>query len=518
MNGADILCDTLVANNVTVCFANPGTSEMHFVAALDHRPDMRCVLGLFEGVVTGAADGYGRMLDRPAATLLHLGFGLANGVANLHNAKRARSPIVNIVGDHATYHAKFDAPLHSDVVAVATPMSDWVDTCNDAQELSNKTAQAISEATCYQGKIATLILPADVAWAEVASTSQIVKASKSFRSKTSQDNVTRAANAIRSKQNTVLILGGDSLREKPLEVAGQISLATGVSIITETSNKRVQRGAGCTPIGRLPFPIDASVEMLSKVQNIVLIGAGEPIAYFAYPGRPSKLYSSKSELHVLATYEDDLLDALERLASELGISREAPRLINRAAASTLPPSGTLNGDAITQTIASLMPENAIICDESISQGRSFGKFSEGSPKHDWLQLTGGAIGQGLPLATGAAVACPERKVISIQADGSAMYTLQALWTQARENLNCLTVILANRSYGTLHLEMKKVGATAPGRNARLMLDIDQPNIDWVHLAKGMGVEAVRVTTIEDFIKIFREGLRVQRPFLIEACI
>ncbi len=519
MNGADSLCDTLLANDVDVCFANPGTSEMHFVAALDRKPRMRCVLGLFEGVVTGAADGYARMADKPAATLLHLGPGLGNGLANLHNAKRARTPMVNIVGDHATYHVQYDAPLTSDVEGVARPMSHWVRRTQTAAEVSADAAEAIAVARREPGNVATLILPADAAWTALpGGAAEPARARVEAAPHTSAEAVRAAAQAIRSGETTVLLLGGKALRGGALATAGRIARAAGVRLVSETSNRRVERGGSRTPVERLPYPIDQAVAMLKDVRHLVLAGARAPVGFFAYPGKPSLLAPPDCHEVTLATQEHDLEHALQWLADELGVPADAPRLLPPAPAWEPPSQGKLTGAAVNMLVARLLPEQAIVCDESITQGREFSRLSQGSAPHDWLLLTGGAIGIGLPMATGAAVACPDRKVVTLQADGSGMYTLQALWTQARENLDCLTIILANRSYATLHGEMKNVGVEAPGRNARRMLDLEEPHLGWTHLALGMGVEAVSTDTVEGFARALQEGLRRRGPFLIEAVI
>ena len=307
MNGADSLCDTLLANDVDVCFANPGTSEMHFVAALDRKPKMRCVLGLFEGVVTGAADGYARMADKPAATLLHLGPGLGNGLANLHNAKRARTPMVNIVGDHATYHVQYDAPLTSDVEGVARPMSHWVKRTMTATAVSPDAAEAIAVARRAPGNIATLILPADAAWTDLPENAPApVLVKDAALAQTSADAVRAAAAAIRSGEVTVLMLGGAALRERALNAAGRIARATGVRLMSETSNRRIERGGARTPVDRLPYPIDMAVAKLKDVKHLVLAGAKAPVGFFAYPGKPSLLAPPDSNQVVLATADQDL--------------------------------------------------------------------------------------------------------------------------------------------------------------------------------------------------------------------
>lgn len=514
MNGADALCDTLLAGGIDVCFANPGTSEMHFVAALDRKPRMRCVLGLFEGVVTGAADGYARMADKPAATLLHLGPGLANGLANIHNARRAATPMINIVGDHASYHLPFDAPLTSDIETLARPMSHWVRTATGADDVSASAAQAITAACTPPGHIATLILPADAAWNMArAPLSRTPRAPA--RSPVPQDAIREAARRLRSGRKSVLLLTGIALRADALTIAGRIAKATDARLLAQQSNGRIERGAGRVPIERVPYPVDQAIAILSDVEQLILVGAKAPVGFFAYPGRPSEMTPPGCDIWRLAEPGDDLLGALEGLAGELGIARSVTQETTRLERPALP-QGTLNADAVATAVAALMPEHAIINDESISSGRQLFKFIATAPPHDYLQLTGGAIGIGLPMAAGAALACPDRKVISLQADGSAMYTLQALWTMARENLDVTTIIFSNRSYAVLRNELRQVGAGEPGRNAQRMLDIDDPSLDWLALARGMGVEAVAAVDCEGLVRGLHAGLSRRGPFLIEA--
>ncbi|MDB5773543.1 MAG: hypothetical protein JWM42_3917 [Burkholderia sp.] len=516
MNGADSLCDTLLANDVDVCFANPGTSEMHFVAALDRKPQMRCVLGLFEGVVTGAADGYARMADKPAATLLHLGPGLANGLANIHNAKRANTPMVNIVGEHATHHIPYDAPLTSDIESLARPMSHWVHRITSAADVSSAAAEAISTASTPPGKIATLILPADAAW-DPAPTG-IARAHIPQRAKADSAMVQAAAVVLRKAgPNTVILLSGVALRGKALETISRIARATGARIMAQQSNARMERGAGRVMIDRVPYSVDRAVAAFAETQHVILVGAKSPVAFFAYPGKPSSVLPPDCKVMEMAEPGDDIALALEMLADTLSIGRDILPDIGQRNTIELP-SGTLTPDAIAQTVAVLSPEGAIICDETVSSGRDFFRPTYGAAPHDFLQITGGAIGLGLPLAAGAAIACPERKVIALQADGSGMYTLQALWTHARERLDIVTVIFANRSYAILHNELKMVGAGEPGHNARRMLDLDDPAIDWVKLANGAGVEAARASDAKTFSDLLRNALTRKGPFLIEALI
>lgn len=514
MNGAEALIQTLSDCGVEVCFANPGTSEMQLVAALDTQPKMRAILGLFEGVVTGAADGYGRMTDKPAATLLHLGPGLGNGLSNLHNAKRARTPIVNIVGDHAVDHLKYDAPLTSDVDAVARPMSDWVRTSTSPDDLAVAGQEAVHAALAYPGQIATLIAPADHAWTDGAHPVQPGALPKI--PEVSARHVADAAAALGADGSAALFLGGRALRQDALEQAGRIAAATGARLISETFSARLQRGAGRVTPERLPYFGEMASEFLHGLDRIIFVGAEPPVSFFAYPGKPSWLSPEGADLITLAGPRADAVGALRRLADVL----EAPAAPANVQAPVVPPAadGSLDAQSLGAVLASLMPENAIVVDEAATAGLAIFPMTQGAPKHDWLMLTGGSIGQGLPLAAGAAVACPERKVIALQADGSAMYTVQALWTMARENLDVTTVIINNGSYAILNIELARVGVTNPGPKALSLLDLTRPVIDWVSISQGMGVPAVRADTVEGFRDALSEAISIEGPRLVEAVV
>lgn len=512
MNGAESLVRTLIAGGVDTCFANPGTSEMHFVAALDRVAGIRCVLGLFEGVVSGAADGYGRMADKPAATLLHLGPGLGNALANLHNARKAATPIVNIVGDHATRHRHYDAPLTSDVEGVARPMSDWVKSSDDARAVARAGAEAITASLTGAGQVATLILPADTAWGDSDGPAPV--SAPPAKRRVSNDLVAEARAALLSGEPTLLLVGGRALRSEPLKIASRIAQATGAKLLAPTSNARIERGAGRVALGRIFYPVQQAIDQLSSFRRVVLVGAQNPVAFFAYPGKPSLVLPPECKVHVLAERDDDIADALERLADAVGAERYDP-ILQPMPRSELP-RGPISLEGIGALIGALLPEDAIVVDESINSGGFVYPSTAGAPAHDWLQLTGGSIGIGLPLATGAAVACPDRRVIALQADGSGMFTLQALWTHARENLNITTVIFSNRAYASLETELKNVGAENPGQIALDMLDLSRPDLNWVKLAEGMGVEAARADSLENLSRLFQESIGRPGPFLIEV--
>ncbi|MDR3438402.1 acetolactate synthase large subunit [Telmatospirillum sp.] len=516
MNGAESLLRTLVGSGVEVCFANPGTSEMHFVSALDRVDGMRAVLVLFEGVATGAADGYARMTGKPAVTLLHLGPGLGNGLANLHNARKAQVPVVNIIGDHATTHQRFEAPLTSNVAAFAGTVSHWVHSSRGSATVAADAARAVQAARTAPGQIASLILPADTAWRpaeRIASPLPITGPAP-----VSELAIAQSAAALRSGEACALLLRGDALLGRGLAAAGRIAAATGARLICDTFAPRIERGRGRVAVERLPYRPGPAIAFLQGTKSLILVGTQAPVAFFAYPGQPSELTPPGCQPMVLAHPHEDGAAALEALAEAIGAPQQRPISTSRPAAPDFPVDGTLDPDAVMRVVAHCLPEGAIISDESLTAGFAcYPRFDLAAP-HDYLQLSGGAIGGGLPLATGAAIACPGRKVISLEGDGSAMYTLQALWTQARERTDTITVIFANRSYKVLNEELKGVGAGEAGPKVLSMLDLHDPALNWVKLAEGMGVEARRVDRVRDLTDALRSAINGHGPHLIEAVV
>jgi len=512
MNGAESLVRTLVAGGVDVCFTNPGTSEMHFVAALDRVEGMRCVLGLFEGVVTGAADGYFRMKGTPASTLLHLGPGLANGLANLHNAKKANSGIVNIVGQHATYHIGYNAPLTSDIEGLARPMSSWVRTSPDAKSVSADGAAAIAAAKGAPPQIATLILPADTAWNEADGIAPI--AGEAQRANYSPQAVDNAAKVLRGGGETLLLMTGSAVTEKGLALAAQIAGKTGCRVMGPLASPRMARGRGRFSIDRVPYVIEQALAVLKGFRHIVLVEATDPVAFFAYPNKPSMLKPEGCEVHRMTSSGENSVAALEALASALGARPTDVK--PQATVEIVKPTGALNHASIAQAIAAAVPDNAILVDESVTTGRGFFPLTATAAPHDWIQNLGGSIGYSTPVAIGAAIACPDRKVICMVGDGSAMYTLQSLWTQAREGLNVVTIVFANRIYQILRGEFDGVGAGEPGKRALDMLKIDNPTLDFVAMAKGMGVPGRAVDNVDDLVKALAEAMAEPGPRLIEV--
>ena len=519
MNGAESLVRTLVHNQVDVCFTNPGTSEMHFVAALDKVPGIRCVLGLFEGVVTGAADGYYRMAQRPAATLLHLGPGLGNGLANLHNARKAHSGMVNIVGEHAIHHLAFDAPLTADIEGVARPMSHWVHTSRSSQVVAQDGAQAIAQARTAPGRIATLILPADTAWnpgGDVC-TAEAPAARAAFDAEALETAARTLESLAPTAGRCAILLGGIGGLDTALTWAGRIAARTGCAVLGEYNVPRTERGAGRVKARRVPYAVDPAVAMLKEFDTFILVGSKVPVAFFAYPDKPSVLVQPDARIIPLATVEQDINGALEALADRLGARHQAPQGVALALnASSSLPTGRPEPAGIGQILAALLPEQAIVVDESVSTGRGFEVPTSSARPHDWINVMGGSIGFGLPAAVGAAIAAPDRPVIVLEGDGSAMYTEQALWTMAREGLNVKVLIFANRAYQILRGELQAVGAGTPGERARDMLMLDRPHLDWVSLAKGHGVPGRQVDTLEGLATALAQALVTPGPVLIEV--
>jgi acetolactate synthase-1/2/3 large subunit len=511
-NGAQALIRTLVDSGVTTCFTNPGTSEMHFVAALDSVPEMRAVLGLFEGVATGAADGYARMAESPGATLLHLGPGLGNGLANLHNARRAKVPIVNIVGDHATYHTQHDAPLQSDIETVARNVSSWVRTSTSVGDLARDAVDAVVAATGPPGRVATLILPADVSWSEGAEPAR--PAPPAAAPTASEAVVEAVAKSLRRGERTAILLGARALCERGLLAAGRVATATGAQLMTEVFPTRLQRGAGLPAVERIAYASELAMVQLKGLKHLILVDSKPPVSFFAYPGKQSYLVPEGCEVHELAPSEVDVLGSLEALVDALDAARAKP-VLQQSSAPTRP-AGALTAEKVCRAIGVILPEGAIVSDEAITSGATLPVNTAGAPRHDWLTLTGGAIGQGLPVAVGAAVACRGRPVFALQADGSSLYTIQSLWTMAREQLNVTVVIFNNRSYEILKVELARVGARGAGPKANAQLDLSGPDLDFVELGNGFGVPSARVDTAEALIDALRRAVAEPGPHLIEV--
>lgn len=513
MNGAEALVRTALAAGVEVCFANPGTTEMPLVAALDGEPAMRPVLGLFEGVVTGAADGYGRMTGRPAMTLLHLGPGAANGIANLHNARRARTPVFNVIGDHATWHVQHDPPLTSDIASLLSPVSRWLRTTSCADELAGDTADALAAAVSGGGGVATLVVPADCQWEQAGEPSEPRKPPP--LEPVSGEGLAAAVSVLSSGEPSAFLLGGAALSERALQAAGRISAATGCELITEKTPARVERGGGLPVVRKLPYLPEHAVAALAPYRNLVLAGALSPVTFFGYPDTPSSEVPTGSQVTVLAEPDQDVVGALEELVDRLGAPPPAPSVpLERPEA----PRGALTPQTIGAALAAAQPDGAIVVDEGVTSNRAYFALAAGALRHTYLTLTGGAIGQGLPTAVGAAIACPDRPVLALQADGSALYTAQALWTMAREQLDVTVLLCANRRYNILLSELARAGVREPGHASRTLTDLSSPTIDWGALSRGYGVPATQATTAEQMSQRLHDAMSEPGPHLVELVL
>ncbi len=516
MNGAEVLIETARRGGVDVCFANPGTTEMPLVAALDKTPGMRAVLGLFEGVCTGAADGYARMTGRPAATLLHLGPGFANGLANLHNARRARVPVINWIGDQTTDHLAFDAPLTSQI-ALLTEWSGWTRSVKSAAEMADASAASVAAALGHPARIASLILPADAQWNPAGP--PLTPAKPAPAPVASPECVREAARLLRAGGGFVL-LGGDALGARGQMAAARIAAACGATVLVETFPSRIERGRTLPSFAGLPYFPEQGRAALAKARGLVLAGAREPVGFFGYPNEASRLAPPNAPQVQLADPDAgvDATSALEALADELGAPAAAP-LAPRSAEALAPTGAKLDVAALGRTLAALQPENAIVVNEAATTGMPWNAaFANASAPFTMLGLTGGAIGQGLPTALGAAIACPDRKVIAFQADGSGLYTLQALWSMAREGADVTVVVCANRKYRILQAELARAGVAEPGPKARDLTDLGRPTIEWTALAKGFGVPAASASTDTELADALKRALATRGPQLVEAVL
>ena len=515
MNGAESLVETLVNNNIEVCFTNPGTSEMHFVAALDSLPGMRCVLGLFEGVVSGAADGYARMAHKPAATLLHLGPGLSNALANIHNAKKGNVPMLNIIGEHATYHQQYETPLTSDIEGIARSVSHWFHTSDSAKKIAEDGAKAAQAA--FNNQIATLVLPADVSWNDNPQGSAPALP-LTEQNKVSQTDIDIAASILKSNASTMILVGGPEITVAQGLLLGKLRQACSIRICVETFPTRIGRGAGSAEIEKLPYLAEMAIEHLRDLDNLILIGAPSPVSFFAYPNVPSVVTQERCNVFSLAQANDNLDNCLQNLVVAVGADTAEASCYSHLP--TELPHGELNSLSMAQSIAHFLPEQAILVDEGATTTIPLWEVCNSAATHDWQALTGGAIGFGLPAAVGAAVACPDRKVICLEGDGSAMYTIQSLWTMARENLDITVIICNNQKYNILELEFVRTGANneKPGPKAADMLDIGRPDMDFVEIANGMGIKASRASTAKEFNRQLQQAIAIKGPMLIDAIV
>jgi acetolactate synthase-1/2/3 large subunit len=516
MNGAQALIGSAISQGIEICFANAGTTELPIVTAMDKAAGIKAVLGLFEGVCTGAADGYGRLSGKPAMNLLHLGPGFANGIANLHNARRAGTPVFNVIGEHATWHRDSDPPLAMDIEGLSATVSSWTRTNRSPSDLPLDAANAVSISS--GGRIATLIVPNDHQLAPCRG-GRPEPVEKPF-DPVDEIEVKKAAELFLKYDRTALLLGQRALRKQGSMLAAEIQGLTGCDLLSETFPGIIERGAGLPDIGRIPYFPEQAISRLSGYECVLLAGAREPMAFFGYPGGVSRILREDQAKAFLGTGRQDVLEAMGLLIDILKPSKKKRQHDRKANAPGRPamPDGDLNPVKVCQALAALQPEGAIIVEEGLTTSMGYYSLTTGLPPHSILSISGGAIGYGMPCAIGAALACPDRPVISFQADGSAMYTVQALWTQAREGLNITTLLCSNHAYKILRMELERAGIKNPGRKSLDLTDLTGPNIDWVKISGGFGVPAVSVTTAQELGRALNRGLHEPGPFLIEIVL
>lgn len=511
--GAQALVSTLANNGVTHCFANPGTSEMHLVQALDKEPRIKSVLCLFEGVATGAADGFARISGTPAMTLLHLGAGFGNGIANIHNAMKGHVPMINVIGDHATYHRKYDAPLTCDLETLVKPHSSHIGIVDSALIGGEIAASAFEAATNHPNSPVSIILPADSAWNEGGIDGP--KISLKSPSLVENSKIDEAIELIKNANKPVILVGGKTLGdEKALELFSRFKAAN-IRIMVDTFPAKLRRGGGLFEPDRMQYFGEMALDDLKNTDLMVIAGTQIPVAFFAYPNKPSILVPENCQTFELAARYEDSFEALSRIADALDLHIAPPKRELK----TMPaPEGALNPFSCAQSLARHMPHNAIISDDAVTAGLPLYLATSNAKAHDWLFLTGGAIGQGLPVAIGAQMADLKRKTIALSGDGAGMYCIQSLWTMAREKLPIVTIIFANRSYRILNIEMARTEAGAMGETAKQMLSLESPALDYVKIAEGMGIMAKSVSDAKIFDEVLKEAIEANVPYLIEAIV
>ena len=512
LTGADALVQTLADLGVDSCFANPGTSEMQLIAALDKESRIRSVLCLFEGVATGAADGYARISGKPAMTLLHLGPGYLNGGANIHNAFRAKSPMINVVGDHAVSHQRYDAPLASDIIGLAASSSRWIKSVDKVEQAGNLATEAWEACHGPEPGPVSLVLPADSAWKEGGRKGAMVRAPELRRP--SHEKIETAVQAIKTAKSPMILMNGSALSETGLKHAAKLN-TNGIRIMIDTFAPKIARGVGRFMPDRMHYFAEGAMQDLKDCDLMILAGTKAPVAFFAYPDRPSLLVPEGCKVVSLGGFDTDSEKILFELVKAFGIENSAP-LANRVCPDK--PAGKLSGTTIGTSIARYLPSNAIVSDDGVSNSIGCYFATVNAEPHDWLMLTGGAIGQGMPVALGAALAAPDRKVLCLSGDGAGMYTCQSLWSMARENVDVTTIVFVNHSYRILNIEQSRTGAKDPGHVAKSMLDLSNPEIDWVRLAQSMGVPGTLCTTAEEFDSALERAFSKEGPSLIAALL
>ena len=513
-NGATVLLRALQAGGADICFANPGTTELTIVAALAEVPEIRPVLCLFEGVCTGAADGYARISGKIPLTLLHLGPGFANGIANLHNARRAHSKIVTIIGDHATWHLEHDAPLTSDIESLARPVAVDVVRIHSSDSIAEGAVRALTSTSSGSGGPATIIVPTDVMDASTTDSLRVSAFHPGRTEPVTSTAIEKAAAACRGGKEVILLLGGDALAIEGQSAAAAIATATRARLVMEPYPAVVTLGGDLPRIERQAYFPDDVIRQFGEA-TVILAGARRPISYFGYEDYPSVLVP-EDRLVVLSRPGEDGVSALKALADQLGATQPCNERPESGHAAPLDASAPLTPNAIVEELLVQLPEDSVISLEGSTLGGPWLREAYRARRHRVMTNTGGAIGQGLPCALGAAFGAPGSRVIALQSDGSAHYTVQALWTMAREKLPVTIILAANHRYGILQTELKRADTPLDDPAVASLTRLDDPRTDWTALAAGYGVAAVRATTVAEFREGLMRALSADGPLLIQA--
>ncbi len=513
MMGAQWMLKSAAAAGIEVCFANPGTTELPFVAAMDRATEIRPLLGLFEGVCSGAADGYYRIRRKPAMTLTHLGPGFANAIANFHNARRARSAIFNVIGEHMSWHVAADPPLASDIESLARPVSAGVWRADTPATLHNATVGAL-QGLQQRGGIQTLILPMDLQEDPVQHSIAAPVAAQAAADYDAAAVATVAAD-ITAGRKVLLYLGADALGEAALRRLARLAALPNVELVGETFPAASEHGRGLPAIKRLVALAEKAHPYLLGFERVAVLAAEPPVAFFGARGLPSHL-GDPARMATVCGPGGRVAEALEELLARVRPAAAPASTVQRVSDTDLGES--LTPESASRVVAAHLPANAIVSAEGATLGFPFNALASQAERHTTIVLTGGAIGQGLPSAFGASVAAPDRKVVALQSDGSALFTIQALWSMAREGSDVVVILASNQRYNILINEMSRNGYALTSPPVRDLLNLARPAVDWQALSTSFGVPSNRVESVSALRRAFQAALAERGPRLIEVVL
>ena len=517
MNGAAAFFKSIVDNGIDTIFACPGTSEMQVVDEVGYS-NLRVVLCLFENSVTGMADGYARMLDKPALGMVHVTCGLTNALANMHNARIANSRMIIFGGGVHVAH-EVNEPVHSMLQRqpyVAQIAAQCVIEARSPDQLAAAATQALKASNDGAGKIVYVYGPNNAVWGESSFQGKLTSSAEQ-RQRVSTATISSIADTLKAGKKTAFILDNLALREEGLEILGRIAEGAGGRLFREWLPSRIAMGAGRVRTETLPYGGAEGRELLSEFDQIVLVGAKIPVCPFSYENQPWVKIPENCNVHTLATADHDILAALEELATQLDLPEKASNRYNRKPGE--PPTGPLSGNSIVQSLSILMPADSIVLDEAMLENVMFPLLMDGAAPFDFMAACpGGAIGAGPPVACGAAIACPNRKVILLEGDFSLMQGNTALWSMAQHNLDICVINYNNEGSASLSTELARVRQGEAQPKSIELLRIRKPTIDYAAMAESMGVPASRAETAEEFHLQLTKAMSTKGPHFIDANI